>query len=68
MLSTMLLCCHTPAGVTEATREEWFAAAALGAGFQDKAKREDGLLFFSTTRTGDGACCHMQYRRALSNR
>eukprot|EP00729_Bicosta_minor_P019027 gene19027-9586_t len=43
---------NTTEGVTDEMREEWFAAAVLGAGFQSKALREDGQLFFSTTRVG----------------
>jgi len=41
-------------GVTAAMRESWFSAAELGMSFLDKAKRDDGMLFFSTTREGEG--------------
>ena len=45
-------------GVAAAVREEWFAAAARGAHFLEKAKRADGALFFSTSR--EGAPLHFQ--------
>lgn len=49
-------------GVTDQTRETWFAAAARGAAFLEKARRDDGtgLLYFSTTREGVGT--HYQRR------
>ena len=49
------------AGVSEETRESWFAAAAAGARFLKKAMRDDGMLWFSTTQSGDEGV-HFQRR------
>ncbi len=50
-----------PPVVPDETRESWYVAAAAGARFLNKAMREDGTLWFSTSESGDEGL-HFQRR------
>lgn len=50
-----------PPVVPDETRESWYVAAAAGARFLNKAMREDGTLWFSTSESG-GEGLHFQRR------